>query len=135
MTKAYYVVAFPQENPLAQHSEFHRWGAELLERSAKQAQQKITESEAAEFEYALVLSLPSIPEAVRDLLPPAQAKSLSEAGFPYRMPEYEGYERVYFLNELALKMYREGGIVFDVLEKITEDELPQGCDMIMLWPH
>src|SRR5262245_56005494 len=135
MSKAYYVIAFPQENPLAQHSEFYRWGAELLERSAKEAHGKIAESQAAEFEYALVLSLPSIPEAVRDLLPRSQRDSLSEAGYPYKMPEYERYEKVYFLNEPELKMYRECGIVCDVLKKVTEDELPQGCDMVMMWPH
>lgn len=135
MAKPYYVVAFPQTNPQALHSEFNRWGAELLKRSAKEMPPKIPESEAAEFEYALVLSLPLIPEAVRDLLPQPQRKILSEAGFPYRAPEYDGFEKVYFLNEQALKMYREGDIVFDVLKKITEDELPQGCDMVMMWPH
>ncbi len=134
MSKAYYVVTFPQKDPRAQHSDFDRWGATLSERSAKEGNRKVSEMDQ-EFEYALILSLPSIPEAVKDMLPPSQRASLAEGGFPYRTKEYEGFEKVYFLNEAALKMYREGDIVFEVTKKISEDELPQGCDMIMLWPQ
>ncbi len=135
MPKTYHVVAFPQENPQARHGEFHQLGAQLLAQSASRAPKKPPVSDDMEFEYALVLSLPSIPEAVRDLLPPAHVKSLSEGGFPRRPPEYAEFEQVYFLNDAALKMYRGGGGVFDVMKKISEDELPQGCDMVMMWPH
>lgn len=135
MARTYHVVAFPQSNPDAEHSEFCNLGTQLLKQSASRAPKKPPVSDDVEFEYALVLSLPSIPEAVRDLLPPAHIKSLSEGGFPQRPPEYEAYQQVYFLNDAALKMYRGSGGRFEVLKKISEDELPQGCDMVMLWPH
>jgi hypothetical protein len=135
MAKMFHVVAFPQPNPDAEHSRFHDLGSQLLQQSMSRAPKKTPVSRDSEFEYALVLSLPSIPEAVRDLLPPSQAKSLAEGGFPTRPAEYRRYHQVYFLNDAALKMYRGGGGVFEVLKKITEDELPQGCDMVMMWPH
>ena len=135
MAKTYHVVAFPQNNPQARHAEFYRLGSQLLERSVSRAPKKPPVSDDVEFEYALVLSLPSIPEAVRYLLPAQHIKSLSEGGFPRRPPEYAAYQQVYFLNDAALKMYRGGGGVFDVLKKVSEDELPQGCDMVMMWPH
>jgi hypothetical protein len=39
-------------------------------------------------------------------------------------PEYAQYGRVYFLNEVALNMYREAGELFDVLKIIPGEEVP-----------
>ena len=37
--------------------------------------------------------------------------------------EYDQFEKVYFLNEVALRMYREAGIDFEVLKTISADEV------------
>jgi hypothetical protein len=37
--------------------------------------------------------------------------------------EYDRYERVYFLNEAALRMYREAGAEFEILDTISADEV------------
>lgn len=38
--------------------------------------------------------------------------------------EYDMYDKVFFLNIAALRMYREAGVEFEILKTISADELP-----------
>jgi hypothetical protein len=49
--------------------------------------------------------------------------------------EYEGYAKVYILNESAYRMYQEGGINFEVAKIIPEAELPRGCNLSLRGPY
>jgi len=41
------------------------------------------------------------------------------------------FDAIYFLNEAALRMYREGGIEFDTLKKISSAEMPKRCGLVL----
>jgi len=52
------------------------------------------------------------------------------------MPEeYKEYEKVFFLNEVALRMYREGGIALDVLKKVSGSDMPKRCNRTLRGPY
>jgi len=52
------------------------------------------------------------------------------------MPEeYKEYEKVFFLNEVALRMYREGGIALDVLKKVSGPDMPKRCSRTLRGPY
>lgn len=50
-------------------------------------------------------------------------------------PEFEGFGKVYFLNDLAFRMYKEGGIDFEVVKIISDAELPGGCSPSLSGPY
>jgi hypothetical protein len=51
------------------------------------------------------------------------------------IPEYKKFGRVYFLNELAFRMYKEGGTELQVVKIISENELPKGCTRNLSAPY
>jgi hypothetical protein len=53
----------------------------------------------------------------------------------YPPSEYEKYQGVYFLNDVALNMYREGGIELDIMKTIPKSELPKGCNRSLEGPY
>src|SRR5712692_2061592 len=140
----YYVVAFTRDNPLAQDDRFHNEGVKLIKESAPRIPRDISKEQASKLEYAVVFSLPVLPPDIRQSLQEGYNQSpgakhllqeeLIEAMI-YPPQEYEQYGKVYFLNEVALRMYRLGGITFDILRKISEEELPKQCSRSLRGPY
>jgi len=117
----YYVVALAHDHPLAQNNELQQVGQELMRDSVKRARRGIRDG-LKDLKSAEVWALVKWPSHIERLL--TENNIVHEFDVP---KEYQGYEAVFFLNDVALKMYREGGIQIDVLKKISSDEMPGGC--------
>jgi hypothetical protein len=126
----YYVVPFMQDNSLAQDHKLHHIGAELIKESTKRIPRGMTKEQVNNLQYAEVWTLVKIPQHLRYLF---QERG-TEQGFE-APEEYKEYEIVYFLNKTALQMYREGGIAFEVLKKISGDEMPTQCRCTLKGPY
>ncbi|MBO0860744.1 MAG: hypothetical protein J2P21_20125 [Chloracidobacterium sp.] len=69
----------------------------------------------------------------RNRIPPG-VKIESDAGFKY-VEVLSLYDTLYFMNEAALQMYREGGIEIETLKKIPIPEIPKRCNRILGGPY
>jgi hypothetical protein len=65
----------------------------------------------------------------RNRIPPGVTIEASDS-FKY-VEALSLFDALYFLNEAALQMYREGGIEIDTLKKISSAEIPQRCNRIL----
>jgi len=126
----FYVVAFRQGDPLAQVDKLHNLGVELMRGWEKRIPRSLTNEPDKDIKYAEVWSLVNIPQHLRQLL--------RERGIEQNvdMPdEYKEYEKVYFLNEVALQMYRDGGIELDALKKVSGSDMPKRCNRTLRVPY
>ena len=126
----YYVVAFAPEDSPATDDKLHSVGTELIKESSKRLPASVSNDDAKNIQYAEVWTLSRIPPHIRERL---QQNGMWQG---HEWPEeYEGYEKVYFLNDVALRMYEEGGIVLKVLKKVTDAEMPAGCRRNLRGPY
>jgi len=144
LMNVYYVVAFSHDNPLAKDNRFHYEGVQLLKQSIQRIPRGMTKEDATHLGYAVVYSLPLLPPDVRQRVQEGNDESSSVMHLLQEQlieaminppPEYEPYEKVYFLNEVALRMYQEGGIAIDILRTISEGELPKQCSRSLRGPY
>jgi hypothetical protein len=98
-------------------------GKALIRRSSERVRQLLLADQSRKdtllpnLEYAEVYVWKPIPSEIRKRLKNVIARE-------FRVPtEYEQFEKVYFLNEVALTMYREAGADFLIFKKISADEL------------
>jgi len=126
----FYVVPFKRDDPLAQDDKLHYLGAELIRGWKKRVPRSMKNEPAKDLQYAEVWSLVNIPRHFRQL---ARVRGIEQnVGVP---EEYNEYEKVYFLNEVALRMYRDGGIALDVLKKVSGAEMPKRCNRTLRGPY
>jgi hypothetical protein len=126
----YYVVAFAREDPLARGDQLHSIGAALIKESSKRIPVSFSNNDAGSIRYAEVWTLSRMPQHVRELL------QQNGMGGGHEMPEeYKGYEKVCFLNDVALRMYEEAGVALNVLKKVTDAEMPAGCSRNLRGPY
>jgi len=119
---SYYVVAIERDDPML--DKFHFIGSTLLEESIARIRTKLLRTGDSSFlkelgqveTYTFGVVSPGyehrIPEWLKNYVP---------------TPEYKSFNKVYFLNDLALRMYREGGVEFEVYKVLADQELPEGC--------
>jgi len=132
----FYVAPFRQDDPLARNDKFQRIGAELIMASRVRIPPGITKEGAGAFQYAEVWSLVNIPRQLKRYLGEKGVDRNVDMPGECDVPEeYKEYERVYFLNEVALRMYREGGIALDALKKVSGAEMPERCNRILRGPY
>ena len=140
----YHVVALTHENPLAQNNQFHNEGVRLIKKSVQRIPRSLSKEQAQDLEYAIVYTLLMLPPHLRQQFQNmnVEAQNTEQAQQQERIKvmlnpptEYEPYDQVHFLNEVALRMYREGGINLEILKTISEDELPDGCNRSLRGPH
>lgn len=118
----YYVVAFAHGDPLAQDNNLLTLGRELIRDSVERIRRNMPQEGLKDLKSAEVWSLVKWPTDVERLL---AEKEVEQA---FDVPEeYQRYEKVFFLNEVALKMYNEGGIRIESLKKVSGAEMPVGC--------
>jgi hypothetical protein len=142
MTGDYIVATFTRDHPLAQDDRFFHLGCKLLEESMRRFPQGLSHDEAANLEEAVVLRLVRIApteqlQVILDLLPPElRLDDGKDISVYFQSPaEYESYDVVYFLNELAARMYREGGVQFEPLKTISGDQLPEQSQVCLSGPY
>ena len=118
----YYVLALAHDHPLARDDKLLHVGRELIRTSVERIRQGMTSERMKDLKSVEVWSLAKLPSHVQGLL------AENDVEHQFEVPEeYRGYDKVFFLNELAVKMYSEGGITLETLRKISGDEMPRGC--------
>jgi len=139
----YYVVGFTHENPLAHTNYFHNEGVRLIKDSVQRLR-GLSREQLQSLEQAVVYTLLMLPPHLRQQF---QGATIREAE-PDRvqqqakldmmlnpLAEYEQYDQVHFLNEVAVRMYKEGGIDLEILGTVSEDDLPEGCNRSLRGPY
>jgi hypothetical protein len=118
----YYVVTFPGDDIRAHTRRFYYRGKEALESSEERIRRlRITRSSESR---SAIEHLPYAEVYMWQALPADLGKPLGAAGRQFGVPaEYEQYKIVYFLNEVALKMYRDAGEEFVVLKTVSSDKM------------
>ena len=141
---AYYVVAFTHENPLAQNNKFHSEGVRLIKESVQRIPHGLSKEQIQALEYAIVYTLLMLPPHLRQQFQntkiqaggTAQARQQKMIKIMLNPPvEYEQYDQVHFLNDAAVRIYREGGTDFEILKTVSEDDLPGGCNRSLRGPY
>jgi hypothetical protein len=130
---SYYVVALEPSDPLMKRGKFHRIWSTLINESMERARAELLRTGDPAFLRSLQhVEIYTFPIEVM----PGYEHTLSEQERFY-LPtlEYERFGKVYFLNELACRMYREGGVEFQVTKVISDDELPRNCRLSLNAPY
>jgi hypothetical protein len=123
-TGTYYVVPVLSDEPGAATKDLLNLGKGIIKKSIENIRQKLLADQSGNasllqnLEYAEVYVWKPIPPEIKERL-----KKVMSGEFEVPA-EYEQFEQVYFLNEVALRMYREDGADFAVLKTISADELP-----------
>ena len=119
----YHVVPFRRDDPRASTREFYDRGQEAIKAAVERLRQKYLaeyprkDSPRQNIEYAEVYEwAPMAPEVRRVWEEATGEKSEVPA-------EFAQYGKVYFLNDVAYRMYREAGVVFEVMKTIQADEV------------
>ncbi|HZG50711.1 MAG TPA: hypothetical protein VEZ40_01125 [Pyrinomonadaceae bacterium] len=129
---SYYVVTFERDDPFVQRHKFHEIGCSLVDASTERVRAELRRTG----DSAFLKSLEHVEIYTFGEVMPGYEHTLSEwEKFYMPTPEYENFGRVYFLNELALRMYREGGIEFEVAKVISDEELPRSCSRSLSAPY
>lgn len=146
MGNTYYIVAFTRDNPLSQEDKFFWLGHGLFEKSKSRLPSFLSDSAVEDLEYAVVRRLtriqqPTLSQRLMLKLLPKEAKQIEgkpgkDITLYFQSPaEFKAYDMVYFLNEVALKMYREGEVEFEILRAIPEDQLPDQAEECLVGPY
>jgi hypothetical protein len=141
----YHVVRFPPDDPRASTDDFYETGQKAIKESVASIQHRLVTDYSKKdvvlrnLEYAVVFCWSPITSDLKE-------KWAELTGQAFEVPsEYDHQGRVYFLNEVALRMYREVGEDFAVWTIISADEvakipgpslrgpyLSQGPDLLQL---
>jgi hypothetical protein len=121
----YYVVPFPSDDPRASTQDLLAVGQKIIKESIENVRQQLLADQSRT--HSLLQNLEYAEVYVWTPMPPEIKQRWKEAmGEEFEVPaEYEQFEKVYFLNEVALRMYREAGADFEVLKTIPADEVPK----------
>jgi len=139
----YYVVAFTHENPLAHNNYFHHEGVRLIKASIQRLR-GLTREQLQTLEQAVVYTLLMLPPHLRHQFQNAEIRvgntdRVQQQARLDRMRNppaaYTQYDQVHFLNEVAMRMYKEGGIDLEILKTVSEDDLPEGCNRSLRGPY
>jgi hypothetical protein len=120
----YYVVPFMSGDPYASADDFLEIGRRAVKDSVERVRQKLLadplrkEHLLQTLEYAEVYVLGRIPPEIKQ-------RWASTMGEEFGPPaEYDQYEKVFFLNDIALSVYRDAGAELEILKTISADEVP-----------
>jgi hypothetical protein len=129
---SYYVVAFEHGHPLLKRHQFNEIGSQLVKESMERVAEEIRRTGDSSF----IKNLKQVKTYSFGEVIPGYEERVPEWAKAY-LPteEYKKFGKVYFLNELALKMYREGGFAFKIYRVIADEELPKGCSPDITAPY
>jgi hypothetical protein len=131
----YHVVAFTADDPRASSRDLHDVGVTAIKESTERIRQKLLADRSRQaslvqsLEYAEVYVWKQIPPEVRP-------RFIEATGREWETPEgFEQYAAVYFLNDVALRMYRDAGETFGVLKTIPAEEMPKTAHHTLGGPY
>lgn len=124
-TGTYYVVPFLPNDPRADTQDLLAIGQKIIKESVENMRQQLLADQS--LKPSLLQNLEYAEVYVWTPIPPEIKQRWKEAiGEEFTVPaEYEQFKKVYFLNEVALRMYQQAGEDLDVLKTISADELPK----------
>jgi hypothetical protein len=119
----YHAVTFPDDDIRAHSQRFYYRGREALDSSRERIQQLCMRDPSKS--NSVVKDLPYAEVFVWKRMDPGILQRLGGIVQRFDLPEeYDQYPVVYFLNETALKMYRNAGEEFEVLKVVSEKDMP-----------
>lgn len=124
-TGTYYVVPFLPDDPRADTQDLLAIGQKIIRESTENIRQLLLADQSSK--DSLLPNLEYAEVYVWTQMPPEIKERWKEAmGDDFKVPaEYEQFKQVYFLNEVALRMYQQAGEDLDVLKTISADEVPE----------
>jgi hypothetical protein len=122
-TGTYYVVPCPRADPRASTQDLFDIGQKLIRESSENIRQQLLADQSRK--NSLLQNLKYAEVYIWQSIPPEIKQRMREAtGREFEAPAgCEQFEKVFFLNEVALRMYREAGEGFEVLKTISADEV------------
>jgi hypothetical protein len=120
----HYVVPVLPDDPRAT-KDLLDLGKKLIQQSVENIRQKLLadysrkDSLLQSVEYAQVYVWTRIPPEIKERLKRMMGEEFENPA------EYDQFQQVYFLNEVAFRMYREAGADFAVLKTVSAEELPK----------
>lgn len=131
----YQVVPFTADDPRTSAADFRDVGVRAIKESVERIRQKLLSDRSRQasliqnLEYAEVYVWKQIPREVR-------SRFAEAAGRVWETPAgYEQYAEVYFLDDVALRMYRDAGVAFEVLRTIPAEEVPKMAQRTLGGPY
>jgi hypothetical protein len=119
----YYVVTFPDDDIRAHSQRFYYRGKEALDSSVERIRRLAMRDPSNS--DALVKSLDHAEVYIWRRMDPEIKERMGAIAHQFELPaEYGQHSVVYFLNQTALRMYREAGEEFEVLKIVSEGEMP-----------
>lgn len=118
----YYVLGIRGRSSLRQNKDIVGIGSRLIKESLERRRR--AGLSLHNMEYAEVFSLFRVPPEIRRAVEEKRIRLYLELN-PDPWEQYEEYEQVYFLNETALRMYRDSGIELEILKTIPAAQLPR----------
>jgi hypothetical protein len=123
----FYVVTFPPGDPRSTGSNFWLVGRELIQASNMRVAQWLSDDFSR---HDQLLSLEHAEVYVWEPQGPTKLRQDLAA-----FAEFEGLGKVYFLNEAAIKMYRDAGEKFEIRKIISADNLGALCGPPLRGPY
>ena len=129
----YCVVAFTHENPLAHNNYFHNEGVQLIKASVQKlrglSRERLQNLEQAVV-YTLLMLPPHLRQQYRDMGISAAdaARTQQQATLEMMLnppTEYEQYDQVHFLNEIAVRMTKRAASTWKYYEPSQRTSCPQ----------
>jgi hypothetical protein len=132
----YHAVAFTPDDVRGSTNAFLDSGRVAIKAGMERLRRKLRSADPSESDSVLK-GLPNAEVYVLMRLPPGMSKRVEESlGQQFEVPaEYDLYGRVYFLNEAALKMYREAGEIFEVLKIVSAEEVSKMASPTLRGPY
>ena len=129
---SYHVVTLERDDPLVRRHKFHQLGSDLVRENMMRVRDELRRSGGSSF----LKELPQVEMyTFGECLPGYEDTVPGWLQMYLPTPEYRRFGKVYFLNDLALRMYREGGVEFEVAEGIADGDLPEGVTRCLSAPY
>jgi hypothetical protein len=119
----YYIVPFLPDDPRGSTQDLFAVGQRIIKESIEHIRQQLLADQSKR--HSPLQNLEYAEVYVWTPMPPEIKQRWKEAtGEEFAVPaECERFAKVYFLNEVALRMYRDAGEEFEVLKTISADEV------------
>lgn len=127
----YYVIGIKDEN--LRDKAFLDAGLGMIKASIERLR-GVTRDQLKVIPYAEVFTLIRLTPEIKRALEDRSIRLNIDSNFD-ATAEYSGYEKIYFLNETALRMYRDAGIELEVLKKTSAAEMAAECHRTLRGPY
>ena len=125
----YHVISLKEEDSF--DKDVIETGRRMIETSVERMR-GMSRDQFRDLPYAEIWTLHRLTPDIRSALQEQRIRMNANFDPP---EEYAGYEKTYFLNETALRMYSDAGMKLEVLKKVSAAEMPIECHRTLRGPY